>query len=165
MTPHELLCQIVSKEVGVKESGGDNHGPRVEEYQKSVEGFKADGQSWCMAFVQWGISNVECLRNISSPILKHEHCMTVWNKSPESMRVPVDKVFPGCIIIWQHDGTSNGHTGVVVAVTDNNFGTVEGNTSPGNGIDRNGDGVYARVRTKKGGGGMTVVGFLDPFKA
>lgn len=159
MTPHQRLIEIVTAEIGVKETGGDNHGARVEEFQKAVDG-KAQSESWCMAFVQWAIKLVEVQMNVSSPIFSSEHCRTVWNNSPA---LRVDKPFPGCVVIWQHGNTTNGHTGVVTSVTDTNISTVEGNTSTGKGVDRNGDGVYARIRTKTGSGEMKVIGFLDPF--
>jgi hypothetical protein len=160
MTPHERLIEIVTHEVGVKESGGDNHGPRVEEYQKAVDNI-AHGESWCMAFVQWAIKQVEAEFGIKSVLFKSEHCLTVWNKTPASARLATP--IPGAVIIWRHGDTTNGHTGIVTSVTANNVGTVEGNTSDGKGVNRNGDGVYARIRSRVGSGAMQVVGWINPF--
>ena len=162
MTPHERLCEIVKGEVGVKESRGDNHGPRVEEYQRAVDNH-AQGESWCMAFVQWAIKKVEAEFGIKSPIWRAEHCLTVWKKTDKKNRVLPSKVTPGCIIIWQHGDTTNGHTGIVTANKGAVVETVEGNTSSGVTVERNGDGVYARTRSVTPTGSMKVLGFIDPF--
>jgi len=162
MTPNERLCQLVTGEVGTKESGGDNHGARVEEYQKAVDNL-ARGESWCMAFVQWAIKQVEAEMGVKSVLFKTEHCLTAWNKTDKKHRVAPDKVVPGCVMIWQHGDTANGHTGIVIADKKMNVQTVEGNTSDGQGVNRNGDGVYARLRSKAPIGTMKVVGFINPF--
>jgi len=115
----------------------------------------------CMAFVQWAIKQVEAEFGIKSPLFKSEHCLTVWNKTPVENRLK--EPIPGAVMIWRHGNTINGHTGIVTKVTANNVYTVEGNTSDGKGVNRNGDGVYARVRSRVGSGAMKVVGWIDPF--
>lgn len=148
------------KWIGVKERGA-NSGPEVERFQRSVDGV-AQGEPWCMAFVQYCISQVEWRDRVDSPVFKSEHCLTVWNRSPEVLRMKHPA--PGAIVIWQHGSSSRGHTGIVSRVIDTNwFETIEGNTSGRPGIDREGDGVFEKARTVGGAGDMRVVGFLRPF--
>lgn len=155
----KLLIAEAKKWVGVHEIGGNNRGSQVEIFQKAVDG-KASGEAWCMAFVQFCIKQVEQSQGIKSSIIKSEHCMTTWRGSEKS-RCPAQ---PGSVIIWRHGTTDNGHTGIVVSVNaDGSINTIEGNTSDGTGVNRDGDGVYSRKRNAVKEGDMIVQGFLKPF--
>lgn len=151
--------------VGVLEAGGANRGPMVEQFQKAVDG-RAEGEAWCMAFMQFlAIKTVEVHGGKSrAPYV--EHCLTVWNKAPPGCKVTIPS--PGDLVIWQHGNTSAGHVGIVSDVHATCIVTVEGNTSSGQGIVREGDGVYMRVRncTRAGDmiGNMKLVGFLRLFE-
>lgn len=160
--PSKKLVEIAKKYIGTKEEGGDNKGKQIEEFQKAVDG-KAQGEAWCMAFVQFCIKEVEKLSGglIKSEIFKSEHCMTVWNNTPKEQRLTTPEV--GCLILWQFAGTSNGHVGIVTNVGPTRVDTIEGNTGDGQGVVREGDGVYARNRSKTGDAKMKVVGFLKVF--
>ncbi len=48
------LIGILRKEIGVRETGGPNTGPRVMEYQRATSE-KGTGWPWCAAFLCWGI--------------------------------------------------------------------------------------------------------------
>ncbi len=155
------LVNIARQYVGIHEVG-PNAGPEVEKFQLAVDG-KAQGESWCMAFVQFCIMELERRVARRSNIFHSEHCLTVWNKSPLELRRT--KPEPGYIVIWRHGNTTSGHTGIVTNVIDNiRFETIEGNTSDSNLVDRNGDGVYEKVRHLTHTGSMQVVGFLVPFE-
>lgn len=160
MRQHDLLVETAKSYIGIHEEGAANHGAQVEEFQKAVDG-KAQGEPWCMAFVQF------CVKKASKQdvLFDSEHCMTAWFKSPICARYDATetKVAPGFIAIWRHEGTSNGHTGIVVSVTKDEILTVEGNTSGGPGVEREGDGVYLRPRSRSGSGKMRLIGFIDPF--
>ncbi len=162
MSYNDDLIQEARKWVGVREATGHNDGPDVERFQKAVDG-KAQGESWCMAFVQFCLMQVEAKNAMRTNLFHAEHCMTVWNNSPKSMRDTLPH--PGFIVIWQHGTGSNGHTGIVTSESDSSgmFHTIEGNTGSGAGVIRDGDGVYERQRNLKGSGDMRVVGFLNPF--
>lgn len=151
------LIEIASQYIGVKESGGDNKGSMVEIFQRAVDG-KAQGESWCMAFVQYCVLEFEKQSATKSKIFRSEHCLTVWNNSPKELRLSKPEV--GCLVIWQFNSSSQGHVGIVTKVNVNTISTIEGNTGTGAAIERNGDGVYARVRSKTGGSSMKVVGYL-----
>lgn len=159
---HTSLISEAKKWIGVKEIG-NNAGPEVEAFQKAVDG-KASHESWCMAFVQFCVKQVEQTYGIDSDLFKAEHCLTVWHKSPQSIRRT--EPAPGLIAIWAHNGGPNGHTGIVIGTDEDNpriFLTIEGNTGDGAGVVREGDGVYMRSRLKHPNGSMTIVGYLDPF--
>ena len=52
MNPLERLVEIATREVGVHESGGNNRGPRISEYQ-SATWLKPAPWPWCAAFICW----------------------------------------------------------------------------------------------------------------
>ena len=158
---HLSLVEVATKYIGIKESTNHNDGPEVEMFQKAVDG-KAQGESWCMAFCQFCLQQVEQIENIRSNVFHSEHCLTVWNKTDKTLHS--NKPEPGYIVIWQHGDTTQGHTGIVTdVVDDNHFGTIEGNTADGSGVVRDGDGVYRRTRSIVGAGSMKVLGFINPF--
>lgn len=147
------------KWVGTKESGGNNHGTQVELFQKAVDGV-AEGEPWCMAFIQFCVKQVEVELNIHSLIKRSEHCLTVFRNSPASLRSTEPQI--GCIVIWQHGTSERGHTGIIHSVCDDGtIITVEGNTNADGSSD--GDGVYIKKRHLKGDGDMHIVGYLKAF--
>ena len=158
---HQSLIEQATKWIGVKEATNHNDGPEVEMFQKAVDG-KAQGESWCMAFVQFCLQQVEQIENIRTNMFSAEHCLTVWNKTHKEMHREAPE--PGFVAIWQHGDTTQGHTGIVTEVLEGGkFGTIEGNTGDGSGVVRDGDGVYRRTRSINGAGSMKVLGFIDPF--
>ena len=158
---HDALLTEAQKWIGIKEATNHNDGAEVQMFQEAVDG-KAQGESWCMGFVQFCLKEAEAKLGLKSNMFRSEHCLTVWNKTPQAMH----KVhpYPGYVAIWQHGDTTQGHTGIVTEVVDaDHFATIEGNTGDGSGVVRDGDGVYRRTRSINGAGTMKVVGFIDPF--
>lgn len=165
-----LLVQVASCLVGVKEATGKNDGEWVNEIQKTANG-KAQGEAWCMAFVQTCIAYVEKKLKITSRFPVSEHCQTVWKHLPADMKV---KNIPlaGAIAIWGYVGTSNGHTEILIEYRDGNyFPAIGGNTSgskipvkSGSDIvNREGNGVYYTWRKHGIVGKMKLLGFAKPF--
>lgn len=154
--------------VGTTERGGDNKGQLVELWQKSVDG-KSDSESWCMSFVQYQMAWTDKLfleivgETNFTKIFKSEHCLTVWNKTPKELRSDIPK--PGAIAIWRKKGTLSGHCGIVSSIVPSyrKFHCIEGNTGPGDGVVREGDGVYEKSRSMDGAGNMELLGFLIPW--
>jgi hypothetical protein len=154
--------------IGMKEVGGDNKGQLIEMWQKTVDA-KAVKESWCMCYVQSQIAWVDKVfyevggEASFSRIFKSEHCFTVWHKTPRECRsnLPV----PGSVAIWQYGKTAMGHCGIVSSVipSSRKFLSIEGNTGPGDGIIREGDGVFEKPRTMDGAGEMKLLGFLIPW--
>jgi hypothetical protein len=145
--------------VGIREAGS-NAGTYVELIQETLGG--ADHEAWCMSAVQSAIAYAELKTGIKSPVYASEHCMTCWRESPENQRV---KFYParGAIVIWRHGNSDSGHTGVVCETDGETIVTVEGNTGPEAGVQREGDGMYRKHRNIHGSGSMKVMGFLKPF--
>ena len=167
-----LLVEAAKACVGQKEKTGKNDGEFVEEIQKTVDG-RANGEAWCMAFVQTMIAYVEFKLGIVSPLLATEHCLTLWENTKEKLPDQLVKYSPlaGAIIIWQHGDTSNGHTGFVLSCDEKEFNAVEGNasgylvpvTATQSSVNREGNGVFYTHRNRMGNGDMKVLGFIKPF--
>ncbi len=160
MTPRERLIEIARSFVGVTEKGGNNRGAQVEAFQRAVDG-KAQREPWCAAFVQFCITQAEKETGIDCKVYRSEHCMTMWRKSPDDLRLLQPEV--GCLMIWNYVGSDRGHIGLVYSVTPNKIMTIEGNTSPDEEIVREGDGVYSKVRSWNGSKTMKVAGWLRTF--
>lgn len=160
----QLLIHEAKRWVGITEHGGNNRGQLVQLFQKSTGGL-ANGEPWCMAFIQFCIQAVDslvsdCLEGSEkSPLFKSEHCLTVWNKS-QALKIETPR--PGILCIWQHGQTAAGHVGIVVDVNaDSSIMTVEGNTSSANADNqREGDGVWLKRRRLDSSGDLRFKGFL-----
>lgn len=160
MDPYQELINTAAAFIGVHEEGGNNHGEWVEEFQKAVDG-KANGESWCAAMVSYCVKWTNYVVSGESKLRLAEHCLTMWNWNPSAQR---DYPQAGFLVVWQHGTSSNGHIGIVEAVNgDGTITTIEGNTSPSQGVERDGDGVYRKIRMLNSTGAMHIVGFLDPF--
>jgi hypothetical protein len=118
-----------------------------------------------MATVQTALAYAELYTGIISVVPAGEGCMTIWDTVHPSFRRQVAAV--GFLVIYQHwkngKATWQGHVGSVEGVEAKSIHTVEGNTGAGDGIQRDGDGVYERSRRLGGEGNMKQVGFIDPF--
>jgi hypothetical protein len=170
MTKPELFVEEARSYIGTHEEGGDNHGPLVELFQKAVDG-KASGEAWCIGFIQYCAKTVdtkfERLFEKGTPnnqLPQTEHALTLWNRAPLAAKLA--KPEPGCLVIWQYykNGTQtiNGHGEIVVAVrpADQSLMVIGGNTGPGKGIVREGDGVYLKQRPIAGTPDMRLKGYL-----
>lgn len=158
MSSVEMLVKAMEAMIGVNEKGDNNSGPEVEAIQSTVG--DAEQEAWCMSTVQTAIAFVEVVTGLSSRFPVTEHCMTALEKSLVKFMNPKR----GLVCIWQHGSSDSGHTGVVSDVIGaNEFQCIEGNTGPGGGVVRDGDGVYKKLRSLHGAGEMKVRGFLEPF--
>lgn len=164
-----LLIQEALRWVGVKEEG-NNGGQLIQLFQKAVDNHAAN-EPWCLSFVQFCIKAAEAQYNViqqncdkeTSKIFLTEHCLTCWTRTDYGQRNKEPE--PGNLIIWQHfknkKPTPNGHVGIIVEVKDENtVVTVEGNTSDSSGVEREGQGVYKKIRRLEGTADMMVLGFL-----
>jgi hypothetical protein len=167
----KLLVFEAQKWIGVREIGGSNKGQIVEMFQKAVDGVAA-GEPWCAAFTGFIVKTVDAtmaaldLDQVKTGLTLSEHVMTLWNKAPAEAKSKTPEA--GSLVLWQlyKDGkpTGSGHIGIVTKVVDaQKIETVEGNTNDGTGVERDGVGVFKRIRDIKGAGSMKVVGFLKPW--
>ena len=176
--PRGLLVEAARVLVGIKELTGNNDGFEVSLIQKTVDG-KAQREAYCMATQQTLIAYVERKLGIISPLLATEHCTTLWNwvvKNHPELLVKWNPL-PGALAIWKHgdapvETKPPGHTEMVLDADEKIFHAVGGNTSgwttydaaeAGKRVNRDGNGVYYTVRSRKGEGEMQLVGFIKPF--
>ena len=143
----------------VREVGGRNKGERVEEYQRSV-GLRP-GDPWCAAFVAWAVMHS---RNLDKPpSWCSGSAITTWHRGsrkagPDGNFTPLwpdyrSRVAPGWAWVRAKDAAGaksaragtwvQGHIGIVVAVDEVGFHTIEGNTNSAG--SRDGDGVYRKL--------------------
>lgn len=150
---------IALTQVGVREEGGRNRGPQVDEYIRSVgldpSKGGAKGYAWCCAFVYW------CTREayqrsmwengMSGPAqLPIDRTAWVWDLLKNKDRICPPKA--GAVFVMSHSTDPKqmpfkAHTGFVVDVDGEFVNTCEGNTDGSGG--REGDGVYRKRRAIK----------------
>lgn len=160
MTKHYALATEARRWVGITEQNHDNSGQLVELFQKVIGG--ANKESWCMSFVQYCVLWMDkFFPESTSKLHKSESCLEVWLKTPMECRIK--DPMTGSIVIWNYEGTIQGHCGIVIENRLGQIVTVEGNTSAGDGVDREGDGVFMKFRTKDHVGKMKILGYLDPW--
>lgn len=161
----QLLLWEAKRWLGAQEQGGNNRGQLVEYFER--EGGVPPGNPWCMCFVQYCAARAEEIYRIvggTEPKIqmpRGAHCMTVWQGSKPEIRITSPVV--GSVAIWKHAGSSAGHTGIVSEVVSGGFWTIEGNTSPGAGVKRDGDGVFQKLHPFSAQGEMQLQGFILPW--
>jgi hypothetical protein len=127
------VLKVAQKEIGVREvPPGSNRGPRVEEYLKSVG--VDPGGPWCAAFVYWCFDQACSNLGRQNPVFKTGSCMDHWRKtkgekitSTNAINNP-SLVEPGSVFIIRR-GDWQGHTGLVLSISDGYINTIEGNTN------------------------------------
>ena len=131
--------------VGITELTGNNDGPEVEMFQKSVGLHK--GNSWCAAFVYYCIS----VNDVIYPKVKSglaRHYKTKRSIKAKHVLQGTSTAYKGMIGGYEKGNTIFGHLLLVTDDWNGKYGkTIEGNTSSGtSGSQSNGDGVYLRNR-------------------
>ena len=178
-TPAEKLIEVAEAEAAknVREVGGMNRGPDVEKYQKTVG--LSPGSPWCAAFVAYC---VQTSRGAATPpAWCSGSAITLWHRGTRKMNSEgfttpekadfQTKVRPGMIWVRAKDASGataarrgtwlQGHTGIVIAVDEEGFHTVEGNTNSAG--SREGDGVYRKLhRWSYSTDIVRTVGWFDP---
>ena len=127
-------------EVAQSQLGTIEQGNNITPYGKFTG---TDGQAWCAAFVSWCMNQAlggnanklkSALRGGKSAAVG-----TLWDQFRNAGAMSSTPQ-PGDIVIYKNNTS---HTGIVESVNGNNITTIEGNTSGGNGFERNG-GMVAR---------------------
>lgn len=153
---------------GVTEIGGNNRGPEIEHFLRSV-GANA-GDPWCAAFVscclqeaamslrpdhagdfawarRWVSSNFVKLSASVEEMARDAQMRGIWKGADWQAK-------PGSLVCYRF--VKGHHIGFVKGTHGGNLWTVEGNTVSDTGNQRDGDGVYTRKRP------LTYVwGFID----
>lgn len=146
--------------VGIEEEGGDNCGPMVEAFQATIGGLHK--QSWCLSFIQALTAYTEDRMGVKSNLPLTELVADLWDKAPMDSKFTLQDPGPGDLILWRYGETEKGHCGIIMKSSYKVIETIEGNTSNNLEIDRNGDGVYKKIRAKVGTTNMHVLGFIRP---
>lgn len=153
------LTMIASREIGVQETGGNNCGKRIREYQSSTSLDPAPW-SWCAAFVDWSIrewlKDKEVvawlgLKNRTAdqwrPTTALAYGLTSWaKKRPNTTSIYNEKnrAVSGDIVTFDFS-----HTGIVLEDCGDHIVTIEGNTNGSGSRDsESGDGVWRKIRKK-----------------
>ena len=131
-----------------------------------------DGLPYCMAFAEtvWRLAYQEmgapdAVINQFTKLL----CPSVMTSYNAIKLAATKKPIPGSLFFMQSGGAATGHAGIVVSADSKSIATIEGNTSPGHAAsteaDRNGDGIYKKVRTLDftvKSKGLHLLGFYNP---
>lgn len=156
--PQKLFLMALDAMVGLHEQGGNNCGKMVEAIQHTVG--KAEKEPWCMGLIQTAVAYAEKKTNRRCSLPVSEGCTATF-EAAEKLNLTVKDPIVGDLIIWKYGDTWKGHVGCIIEDGDQFVRTIEGNTSPEEkGINREGDGVYHKLRSLKGAGAMKVLGFI-----
>lgn len=149
------IIEKALSQVGVKEVGF-NSGAQIQEYQKVIG--TAESEAWCMSFAQWCTKQVCTEFGIANVLHPSEHCLTVFNNTPEKYISKEPKI--GSLFIHKTYGKESGHCGWVKETsTTAKFSTIEGNTNAAGSSE--GDGVYESWRLITGTPTKSLLGFID----
>ncbi len=103
------------------------------------------GQPWCAAFVRYcldaGRARYPTVRSAAA------RAYVVSSSIPVKHVVKGYRTITrGWLAIWTHSASWTGHIGIIERMHERAIVTIEGNTTPAPGINRDGDGVYRRLR-------------------
>lgn len=149
------MLRAAEAEVGVREQGGENKGPRIEDYMGATWMPKESvhkGFAWCAAFITWCAKQACAELGVDDRWVylgadakgweKHgrDHGWQLLNRNA--------KAFPGDLVTYDFvpDAKAD-HIGIVIQDRGEEIETVEGNTNGDGG--REGDGVYRKIRSKR----------------
>jgi hypothetical protein len=153
------LTAIAQAEIGILETGGNNRGPRIIEYQRATS-LEPDNWPWCAAFVDWciqqWIEDPEAVKWLKlqartpeewRPKTALAYGLTTWAKmrpATTTILTEADTARLGDIVTFDFS-----HTGIVLEDDGKHIVTVEGNTNgTGDRDSESGDGVWRKIRRK-----------------
>lgn len=143
-----------------------NGGPLVEKFQRAADGVSS-GEPWCVGFVQYCVHAIDDLSLLlNGGQSKNDLHQTEWTIAlHEHSPHKYDEPQLGRVVVWQSNANENrGHCGIVTEVVGSDVYTVEGNTSLASGDQREGDGVWQKVRHKGELKGFTRLGYLGVWR-
>jgi len=150
----ERLVLTALAEVGVKEVGSTNRGPRVDEYQRSTWLDQKDWGPWCAAFVCWVIRasmNLEKIRETdgfhrpqTAGAWDFERWSLEQDNTTQTAKPAGRAIQRGDLVIFTFS-----HIGIATSAPDENgnFHTVEGNSNSAG--SRTGGMVCTNIRNVK----------------
>ena len=124
----DRIVAVAAKEVGVREIGGNNKGPRVQEYQRATN-LSGTGWPWCAAFICWCIR--EATKGMSVPFKLPKTALAYgfygWagENGIDRKKNPGVDLKPGDIVAFKNFS----HVAIVAGHTKGGYiDTIEGNT-------------------------------------
>ena len=165
-----LLALEAESWIGTTEATGHNDGALVRLFQMAVNKYPSR-EAWCMDFIDFCAERVDKQLDLiyrgewTLAISRSESVISTWNdytRKPFFRRI---KQVPavGNLAVWRRGSEMAhlGHIGVVSTIKANEFWTVEGNTTNGDGVQ----GVWCKrygtenpsTKDKK------FLGFIEPF--
>jgi hypothetical protein len=173
MTATELAKGIIANAtdyVGMVETRDNERWNKPERSDKLLRMMKRvrwwePGAAYCAAFA--GAVVIETLEEagIDPSGFRKEwtaHCMTNVRRMRQLGILRQDAAIGG-IALARHGASDRGHAWIVSDIGKRSQSTIEGNTMSGNaGDQRQGDGIYARVRDNKKNGSLVTQGYLCP---
>lgn len=151
-----LGMAIAEADLGVREDGGENRGPRVSRYLASTDPPINVAAPWCAAWVQYLSDRAAHHLDVANPLdeVRREALVADYVSwaAGKNRLASIDTMRPGDLIAFNFRGQRWDHIGIVVRRLQGNMvSTVEANTSPGVGAtnlerERDGDGVFTKVR-------------------
>lgn len=145
------LTKIYRAEIGVTESGGNNYGKRVQEYQKiGSKGIIDGGSAWCQFFMNFGLVQF-CKRTGLSYKWTYSGYTPTWVNWGKAQKIATihpkaADIKPGMFgYVYSAARDNAQHVYFITAVKKNSVLTIEGNTNSAGGSD--GQGVWARERS------------------
>ncbi|MFF4530759.1 peptidoglycan-binding protein [Streptomyces sp. NPDC001407] len=136
---HDVI-NVARDEVGYQEGRSGGHWNNIQKYAPAVPGLEwAQGEAWCHSFVSW------CFQEAGAADLAPvtASCAEGVEWFQDQGRY-TDYPVVGGVVYYGPGGGS--HTGIVIAYTDDEITTVEGNTNDGGSAE--GDGVYLKSRPR-----------------
>lgn len=142
---NDCIATRLDRQLGVRESGGDNRGWKVAQYLKSVG--LPEGNPWCAAYVHWVLTQCGIPNTVTawSPTA-HNRNNIVYFKRQFKKNPETGDVFT----IYSLKNKRISHTGFFrERINDKFFLTNEGNAAPDGwgGNPYNGFGVFEKIRS------------------
>jgi hypothetical protein len=124
----EAVLAVCRREIaaGAREIGGNNSGPFVAKYLRPTG--LLPPQPWCAAFVSWCIRQAARHTRVKPRIQYSASSMTLL-RSAAIAGLRRNEPAPGSLVFWGRGapGGGLGHVGIVEAVENGVFHTIEGN--------------------------------------
>lgn len=147
------LCEA---ERGVREEGGENRGPRIEEYLRATDPPISVAAPWCAAFVQFVSDRAAEALAVANPLdaVRLEALVQSYADWSEGLGLFVERgaARPGDLVIYRFPRVPRwNHIGILASRVDRDgsFSAVEGNTNDAG--SREGDGVVLKLRSTEAG--------------
>lgn len=132
------VAEEARKREGIRESGGRNRGPEIDQWVKAAGG--KEGDSWCHALVYDVHAVVAAEAGIPNPVPR---TCGVHKGYERSSKYHVAHPVPGAV--YYHDsGKGKGHVGIDVDLYGTHLSGTEGNTNERG--EREGDRVARKTR-------------------